>query len=135
VTVEVVGDATGLAGLLADLLRQNLARSPGLDALLQRSSTVAIVADDAGVAATLRIGGGAVVVEPRAVRDAWVLVRGGSQDLLELTAAPLRAGVPDLLDRRGRAAIAALLRGRVRVRGLIRRPGRVLDLLRLLSAA
>lgn len=133
-TVEVVGEASGLAALLADLLRQNLARSPGLTDLLERPSIVAIVADDAGVAATLRIGGGSVRVEPRADRAAGVLVRGRSQDLLELTGAPLRWGVPDVLDRRGRGAIAGLLTGRVRVRGLFARPRRVVDLLRLLSA-
>jgi hypothetical protein len=135
VTVEVGGEVTGLASLLADLLEQNLARAPRRRELLDRPSTVAIVAADAGVGATLRIGGGAVRVEQGADRGAGVLVRGRSQDLLELTAAPLRWGLPDLLDPRGRRAIGALLSGRVRVRGLLVRPRQVAGLVRLLSAA
>lgn len=134
-TVEIVGEASGLASLLADLLRQNLARSPALGRLLGRSSTAAIEATDADVGATLRIGGGSVRVEPAADPSAPVLVRGGSEELLLLTAAPLRGGMPDVLDARGRRAIAALLRGRVRVRGLVAHPRQVLDLIRLLSAA
>lgn len=134
-TVEMVGDATsGLASLLADLLRQNLARSPGLRARLHRASTVAIEAVDAQVGATLRIGGGTVRVEPFADPSAGVLVRGSSEDLLVLTAAPLRWGFPDVLDPRGRRAVAALARGRVRVRGLVTRPRQVVDVVRLLSA-
>lgn len=134
-TVEVGGEVTGLASLLADLLRQNLARAPHRRELLDRPSIVSIVADDAGVGATLRIGGGAVRVEQGADRDAGVIVRGGSQDLLELTAAPLRWGLPDVLDQRGRRAIVALLSGRVRVHGLLVRPRQVVGLVRLLSAA
>ena len=134
--VERAGDApSGLAPLLADLIEQNLRRAPRRRGLLRSASTVAIVASDAGVGATLRIGGGRVRVEPAPDRSASVIVRGGSEDLLALTAAPLRWGMPDPFDPRGRRAIGALLRRRVRVRGLVARPRQVISVIRLLSAA
>ena len=51
-----------------------------------------------------------------------------------LAAAPLRGGLPDALTPEGRAVVAALLTGRVRIRGLVRRPLLVRRLTMLLSA-
>jgi hypothetical protein len=134
--VELVGEpSAGLGSLLAELIEQNLRRDPARRRLLERPSTVAIEAADAGAGATLRIGAGRVRVEPVVDARAPVIVRGSSADLLELTATRLRWGLPDPAVPQGRRALAAILRGRVRVRGLLARPGRVVDLLRLLSAA
>jgi hypothetical protein len=53
--------------------------------------------------------------------------------VLALAAAPLRAGLPDPLRRDGRAALADVLRGRVRVHGMLRHPRRLARFTSLLS--
>jgi hypothetical protein len=125
---------TGLASLVAELIEQNLRRDPGRRRLLERRARVAIAATDAGAGATLRIGGGRVRVQAGLDRSAPVVIRGRSDDLLALAGSPLRWGLPDLAAPQGRRAIVMLLRGRVRVRGLLTRPRQVVTLLRLLSA-
>lgn len=63
-----------------------------------------------------------------------MVVAASAERLLQLAAAPLRFGVPDPLTREGRAILADILAGRVRVRGLLRRLPAVRRLTMLLSA-
>jgi hypothetical protein len=65
---------------------------------------------------------------------ARVVVRADSLRLLELAAAPLRFGLPDVFTPEGRAVLAAIATGRVRVRGLVLRLPAVRRLTMLLSA-
>jgi hypothetical protein len=138
VTVDVrLADAepNGLAEMVAGLLRSNLERRPERGALL-RPATVALEALDAGVGAAIRLGPGRVELanEPPA-RRADVRIRAESRDLLALSSAPLRLGYPDPLRPQGRAVLAGILRGRVRISGLVRHPVVVSRFARLLSVA
>jgi len=132
VSVEVVGEG-GLVELLASLLRQNLERDPGRRRLL-RPAVVAIRATDAETEVTLTLREGAAEVRAGAPRRPQLRVEGSSVALLELLGAPLRVGLPDPFDRRGRDALRDLLAGQIRVRGLVRHPLLVGRLTRLLSA-
>ena len=63
-----------------------------------------------------------------------VRVRASGASLLELAGAPLRFGFPDAASKRGRAVVADILRGEIRVHGLVTRAAAVRRLTMLLSA-
>ena len=128
-TITVVGgEPSGLASMVADLIEQNLARDPARMALLRKSVAV-LDAPDADVTVFLRIERDGVRVGDGDVPDA------DSGRLLDLTTVPLRAGLPDPLRPVGRAIVGDLLRGRIRIRGLLRHPVRLGRLTKLLSVA
>jgi hypothetical protein len=134
VTVKVVGaEPNGLATMLAELLEANLRREPRRRVLL-RSGTVELEAEDAEVGVLVRFRPDAVTVSNADGRSAAaVRVRASSTDLLALSAIPLRFGLPDPLDRDGRAMLGAIARRRVRISGLWTHPILISRLARLLS--
>jgi hypothetical protein len=135
VTVTVVGgEPSGLASMVADLIEQNLARDPTRTGLLRRSVAV-LDALDAEVTVFLRIERDGVRVGDGDVPDAHLRIRSDSARLLDLTTAPLRAGLPDPLRPEGRAIVGDLVRRRIRIRGLFRHPLRLVRLTKLLSVA
>jgi hypothetical protein len=137
VTAEVVlaDDApNGLAEMLAGLIRANLDRRPERSALL-RPAVVEIAAADAGVEVTVRLRPGVVEVENGPANPGSdVAIVADARDLLELSAAPLRLGLPDPVRRDGRAVLVLVLRRRVRIAGLLRHPIALSRFARLLSA-
>ena len=134
-TITVVGgEPSGLASMVADLIEQNLARDPTRTALL-RWSVAVLDAPDADVTVFLRIERDGVRVGNGDVPDAHLRIRSDSGRLLDLTTVPLRAGLPDPLRPEGRAIIGDLLRRRIRIRGLLRHPLRLVRLTKLLSVA
>jgi hypothetical protein len=122
----------GLAELVIGLVRQNLERDPSRTRLL-RGGTVVIGATDAGAAIRVEL-----VPELRWVAgwplEAPVEVRAPSVALMALAAVPLRFGLPDALSRDGRRIVGGILRGTIRVRGLVRHLPTVRRLTMLLSA-
>ena len=127
-------EPNGLASMLGRLIEQNLARDPRRRGLL-RPATVALTATDAEVAVTLRVKRDRVEVANGVDARAHLVVATDSHRLLDLAAVPLQLGLPDPLTHRGRGVMGALLRRRLRVRGLLRHPLRLTRLNRLLSAA
>lgn len=125
-------DPSGLAELVAGLLSQHLAREPARATLLD-SSVVVLSMPDAGVAVTVRLEPGRVRVADGVAPGAHLRVVASADRVLALAAAPLRAGLPDPLRREGRAALADVLRGRVRVHGMLRHPRRLARFTTLLS--
>ncbi len=109
----VYGDdePSGLATMVGGLIEQNIVRDPSRRRLL-RPAVTSITVPDVGVAIT-----------------------ADSAKLLELTSAPLRFGLPDLFDPRGRAVLRNVVSRRVRIRGLLRHPRRLARLSALLSVA
>ena len=133
--VTLIGpEPSGLGSMLADLIDQNLARDPARRALL-RPSVAVLDASDADVTAFLRIAPEEVRVGDGNVPDAHLSIRAPSGRLLDLTTAPLRFGLPDVLTPEGRAIVGDLLGRRLRIRGLLRHPLRLARLTRLLSVA
>ena len=133
VVVYSDGSPSGLSRMLGDLIKQNLVREPGRMRLL-RPAVFAIEAPDAQVGVTLVIGIGGVRVAEGADGAAQVRVRADSLRLLAISGSPLRFGYPDVLSRQGRDVLADILRGRVRIGGLLRHPALVARLTSLLSA-
>jgi hypothetical protein len=128
-------EPNGLADLVGRLIGANLDGDPARRALL-RPSVVELSASDADIFATIRLTGDAVEVSNgRANPTAHLRVRADAFDLVEFAAAPLRLGLPDVFDAKGRAALARVLRGHVQVSGMLRHPVRLSRFNRLLSVA
>jgi hypothetical protein len=125
-------EPNGLAAMIGGLIEGNLSSHPERARLL-RPAVVGILAADAGVGITLRISPGRVVVANGMVGRPDVLVRTDSGTLTELSSAPLRFGFPDAMTGDGRAINRKLAKGELQVKGLIRHPGIVSRLNRLLS--
>ena len=133
--VTVVGsESSGLASMAAELIEQNLARDPARRGLLGPSVAV-LDASDVDVTVFLRIAPEEVRVGDGNVPDAHLVIRAESGRLLDLTTAPLRFGLPDVLTPEGRAIVGDLLGRRMRIRGLLRHPLRLARLTKLLSVA
>jgi hypothetical protein len=125
-------EPNGLAVMIGGLLEGNLVAHPAREKLL-RPGAVGIVASDAAVGLTLRFGPGTVTVANGITGDPDVIVRTDSTTLTELTAVPLRFGMPDPLTREGRAVTRKVLSGDLKVRGLLLHARTVSRLNRLLS--
>ncbi len=123
-----------MAAILGGLIEQNLAREPARVRML-RPATVVIEAEDAEAVATLRFAVGSVSVSSMIARRADITVIAEPNELLAITAAPLRFGYPDPLKAGGRAVLAGIIARRVRIRGLFRHPLRLRRLTLLLSVA
>ena len=134
-SVTVVGpEPSGLASMVAELIEQNLARDPRRHRFLHHLVAV-LDAPDAEVTVFLRIDPEGVRVGDGDVPDAHVRIRAESGRLLDLTTAPLRFGLPDVLAPEGRAIVRDLLARHVRIKGLLRHPLRLARLTELLSVA
>jgi hypothetical protein len=119
-------DENGLAVMLTDLLRQNLESKPHkLRDLQAMTGRIAILAEDAEVAMTLRFDHGDLVVYDGVVGIPDVTVRASSDVILALSNIPLTGRlalpVPALRDREGRKVMrevfAAMRNGTMKVVG------------------
>jgi hypothetical protein len=135
VNVEYVEpEPEGLASMVGGLIEANLLRHPDRMKLL-RPSVIDLSANDAGVSVSLAIEPGRVLVAPAAGANgrSHVHVRADATDLLLLASAPLRMGLPDPFTRQGRTVLAGLVRRRIRIQGLLRHPGTLARISKLLS--
>lgn len=126
-------EPNGLAATLGSLIEQNLERDPERRRLL-RPAVAVLAATDADVRVTARITSAGVELANGGDPQADLEVATDARRLLDLAAVPLRLGLPDPLTPRGREVVRAVVRGRLRVRGLARHPVRLMRLQRLLSA-
>jgi hypothetical protein len=126
-------EPNGLADLVGRLMEANLERRPELRNLL-RPAVVELSASDAGVHATVVLSSGAVEISNgSSAAEPHLKVVARSDDLLELSTTPLRFGLPDAFDARGRAVLRGIATRRVRVSGMVRHPMRLSRFTRLLS--
>jgi len=126
-------EPNGLADLVGRLIASNLEREPGRRRLL-RPAVVELSASDADVRATIRLSPGVTVSNGPAASRPHLRVTADAYDLIELAAAPLRLGLPDVFDAQGRAVLRQIARRHVRVSGMLRHPIRLTRFTRLLSA-
>jgi hypothetical protein len=128
-------EPNGLAAMIGGLIEANVVAHPDRARLLRPPAKVGIEALDADVACTLRLSLGRVTVSNGLTGRPGVVVRADTTTLTDLTTAPLRLGFPDALTPAGRSVTAKLLKGDLKVRGLLRHPAVVSRLNRLLSVA
>ncbi|MBI4259738.1 MAG: hypothetical protein HY658_04140 [Actinobacteria bacterium] len=126
-------DPNGLAEMLGGLIEANLSQHPERERLL-RPATIGILAPDAEVGVTIRLAPGRVTMSNGlAGPPPHLLVRAPSETLIELSAVPLKLGLPDLLTSDGRAVNRKLLKGEIKVRGMYRHLGKLARFNKLLS--
>ena len=132
----------GLATMLADLVRQNLESKPhkntDFDAI---QGSVAIVADDAEVALTLRFDAGRLTIHDGIVGIPDVTIRGTSDTILALSNMPLTSRlalpVPNPRDKEAVATVksvfAAMKAKRFHVYGMLFHLPMIMRLTRVMS--
>lgn len=125
-------DPNGLASMLGGLIEANLAAHPEREALL-RPATYSIVAPDVGVAVSIRLMPGKVLVRNGAVARPDIRVETDSETLIGLSSVPLKLGLPDVMTKEGREVNGKLLKRQLKVKGLLRHPGSLGRLNKLLS--
>jgi hypothetical protein len=123
----------GLASMMGGLIEANLTAQPERARLLQKRATFAIVAPDVAVAVSIRLYRGTVTVRNGVIGRPDVVIRANSDDLMGLSAVPLRFGLPDLKTKEGRAVSRKLMKGELKVKGMLLHPGKLARLNKLLS--
>jgi len=129
------GEPNGLAAMLGALIEGNLTAHPELEQLLAKPATYAIVAPDVDVAVSIRLSPGSVAVRNGVVGRPNVVVTADSQTLVGMSTVPLTFGLPDPRTKEGREVNRKLLKGQLKVRGLIRHPGKLARLNKLLTVS
>lgn len=134
-------DANGLAVMLGDLLRQNLEAKPhkraDFDAMF---GSVAIVAEDADVALTLKFAGGKLTIFDGIVGIPDVAVRASSDAIINMSNVPLTSfglPIPRWSDKAGIAVMKDVARtmrsGEMKVHGGAFHPAFMMRLTRVMS--
>jgi hypothetical protein len=126
-------EPNGLATMMGGLIEANLTAHPERSALLLKRATYAIQAPDVDVAVSIRLYRGTVTVRNGVVGRPDVLIRANSDDLVGMSAVPLRFGLPDLRTKEGRDVNRKFLKGQLKVKGLLRHPGKLARLNKLMS--
>jgi hypothetical protein len=126
-------EPNGLATMMGGLIEANLTAHPERSALLQKRATFAVVAPDVDVSVSIRLYRGTVTVRNGVIGRPDVMIRANSEDLIGMSAVPLRWGLPDLRTKEGREVNRKLMKGQLKVKGLLAHPGKLARLNKLMS--
>jgi len=130
-------EPSGLAAMLGGLIEGNLAAHPDRERLVTegKPATYAIVARDVDVAASIRLSPAGVAIRGGVVGRPDLLIETDSETLMSLSSVPLKFGLPDAMTKEGREINGKLLKRELRVRGLLRHPGKLARLNKLMSVS
>lgn len=122
------------AGIIAELLRENLAQHPGKRELLRKMrGEVVIDLTDIETIVTLVFAGGRLRIDPGAPESPSLAVRTASAQVMDLNALRITGGIPWAFDEAGRKVVAHLMAGRLRIEGMFRHPLLLIRLTNLMS--
>jgi hypothetical protein len=114
-------DENGLATMVATLIAQNLADDPRRARAFERlAGRVAIVAEDANAATTLDFRRGRLVVHDGIVGIPDLTIRGGYEQIGDMSRMERLGPLPDPRGPVNRALARALRQGKLRIHGLPR---------------
>jgi hypothetical protein len=126
----------GLGAMLADLVRGNLEADPSRARLLQGASgTINIRARDAEVEVGMEFRDGQLHVRATPFPDPTLAISTDAGTLMGMSTVPLRFGMPDVAQADGRTVVMKMLRGDLKVRGMVRGMPLMVRLQKLLSVA
>ena len=124
----------GIATMLADLIRQNLEQNPRKWNDFRKLATgVFIDVLDAEVSVTLAFSAGALIVHAGLYGEPLIRITTSADVLLGLCMLRVVNGIPRLFHRHSRALIGNMLRGEVRISGIVRNPLQMIHFARLMS--
>jgi hypothetical protein len=134
--VVVDPEVEGLGVMLADLMRGNIEADPARARLLHGvTGTVNVRARDAEVEVGMEFRDGRLLVHPKPYPRADLEITTDGETLMGMSTTPLRMGMPDLAKAEGRAVLQKMLRGELKVRGMVTKPKLLIRLQKLLSVA
>jgi hypothetical protein len=111
------------AGILADLLTENLAQHPEKrEVFLKMRGGVVIDMADIETVVTLVFTGGGLRIESGAVEKPALVIRTASDRVMDLNALRIVGGLPWYFDEAGRKVVAHLLTGRLKIGGMFAHP-------------
>jgi hypothetical protein len=140
ITLDPAADDNGLAAMLQGLLGENVAASAAKRRDFEAiRTTFAVVAPDAEVAITLVFEHGRCTIHQGVRPSAEVVITADSEKIPSLSLLQIRYGLPWVLDEAGQGFVRALLKGEVKIAGLVDLPipsvraslRRAIDLVRL----
>lgn len=127
-------EENGLANILFELLRQNIARMPEkINDLQKLNTTVSLSANDIDVSVFLKFADGKLMIEDKTSADPEIEIDADSETILELSKIRIIMGFPYYLDETGREIIKRLFAGRLKIRGLFAHPIKLTRLTRIMS--
>ncbi len=135
-SIELNTDArdNGLAGMIRDLISQNLANHPEREKdLAALDGNIAIVARDIEVSLTLVCTRGSVVVHDGVRTPCKLTIETDSDNILKLSTLKIKAGLPYYFDKTGREVLGLLFSGKLRIQGLLAHPVILTRITRLFS--
>lgn len=113
----------GMANMVADLMRENIASSWYKTFCFKLlKGVVGLVVTDAEVSATLVFNRGSCVIYDGLQGNADVTIETSSDSLLELSTIRIIAGLPFYLDSTGMGILAKSVGGEVKIRGMVCHP-------------
>jgi hypothetical protein len=122
------------AGILADLLRENLAQHPGKRRSFRKMKGVlAIELDDIETAVTLIFGEGRLRIEAGIAGGPSLIIRTASERVMDLNALRIVGGLPWYFDEAGRKVLGHLAAGRLRIEGMFSHPVLLTRLTKIMS--
>jgi hypothetical protein len=108
----------GLGPMLAELIRQNIEQRPERRAVFDRlRGSVALRSTDAEATVTMSFAEDGLTVWDGVKGTPDLTITADSLTLLELTGARLKLGLPDLTHASGRAVLAKLVAGKLKIKG------------------
>ncbi|MCE5281901.1 MAG: hypothetical protein LLG93_07335 [Deltaproteobacteria bacterium] len=116
-------DGVPFAGILADLLMENLTQHPEKRALFERmKGGAAIELTDIEAAVTLIFAQGRLRVEAGVVGNPLIVIRTTSGQVTDLNAIRIVGGLPWYGDEAGRKVLGHLCAGRLKIKGMFAHP-------------
>jgi hypothetical protein len=122
----------GISPSLFGLIEHGVGKRPGAARSLRGRVELRFAEDFAPI--RIEFEDGAILVEDGGSDDDWspdVVISGSLPDVVQLASAPLMGGIPKVTDRRGRAALARVAGGRVKIEGSRLLARRLLQVLQL----
>lgn len=122
------------AGILTDLLLENLAQHPEKRAVFGKMRGAAAIAlADIDAVVTLRFSEAGLRIEAGVAEDAALIIRTASERVMDLSVVAIVGGLPWLFDEAGRKVAAHLLTGRLKIEGMFAHPVLLARLTRIMS--
>ena len=120
---------SAMAGMLGNLLQQNIAQSPVKEAIFRAMKTVVVLhIEDIDMALTMDFRNGHLVLYDGAVLPPKIKICTESAYVMDLSGVSIRFGLPYLFDEKGKEVLKTMRAGKLKMSVM---PWNLLDVIRL----